>query len=58
MEIEDLKTKLKEIINKQQNDNINYDEVQGHMDAEKALLAYINDKGVSRLFYKIDKWYE
>jgi len=58
MKIEDLKNKLKEIINKQQNDNINYNEVQGHMDAERALLVCINDNGVTRLFNKIDKWYE
>lgn len=30
---------------------------EGHIDADKALLEYINNAGVSALFNALPKWY-
>jgi len=52
MNIDELKEKLKEIVAKD-----GFDEETEHMDADKALLDYINDDEVSELFDSIKKWY-
>jgi len=47
---EELILKLKEI-------QLINDEEYAHQQADDALLAYINDDEITRLFNEIDKWY-
>ena len=39
------------------NDCNGRDEEQGHSEADKALIEYVNDKDITRAFNRIDKFY-
>ena len=51
MTIEELRDKLRSIVDKG-------DDPEGdHIDADRLLLKYINDRRVTKLFRSIHKWY-
>lgn len=54
MTLEELKEKLKAIIDRQSNRDTERD----HIEADGLLLEYINDEEVTRLFEEIEKWYD
>lgn len=51
MKIEELRSQLAELADG------GMDKEGDHIDADKLLLKYINDKTVTRYFKKIKKWY-
>jgi hypothetical protein len=46
-----------ELIQKLKDLGQSHDEEDAHLQADKALLRYINDKEISKLFWEIPKWY-
>ena len=57
-ELELLKSKLRDIVRRQENEDPDSDPEMDHVKADELLLEYINDSEVSELFNSIDKWYD
>lgn len=56
-ELELLKSKLRDIVRRQENEDPDSDPEIDHATADELLLEYINDSEVSELFESIHKWY-
>lgn len=54
---EELIAKLKECSQYPSSIEGHYDVERGHIDADQALLAYINDPEITEAFDSLEKWY-